>query len=154
MIRFIAFFILFVLCSETVQAQRACTEMWCAEGFELALTGSAWPTGKYTFEIDADGKKAVCQSALPFTGCSGQTICDVQGVTIGESGCALSPDSHSFHSVIMPEIPAHISMKITHESGRTFDFSSAVEKSCSYPNGEGCDPKQCCSARVQADVKW
>lgn len=148
----LAFFCFFIT---GAKAERACRQMWCAEGFEVGLGNNKWPSGKYSFEINADGEKTVCKSALPFTSCTGQTVCDSDsGVTIGESGCALPSSAQSFHSIMLKDIPEYISFSITHENGEVFSFESAISKNCSYPNGKGCDPKQCCSARLDVDVLW
>lgn len=133
----------------------ACTQMWCQEGFTLILNGSDWPPGAYTFTVTGDGKKTACISRLPFTGCEGNTKCDAEGVIIGESGCAMGPETHSFYAVMMPATPQAFSLAIEHESGKTFTYNQeAVPMQCSYPNGERCDPRPCCSANLSADVTW
>lgn len=147
-----ALFALF-LTAPPAAAQQACTEMWCQEGLTLNLNGSDWPAGRYTFTVSLDGATTHCTGSLPFKSCEGNVTCDTQDVTIGESGCAL-PVGHSFHAIMSQKTPQHLNVAITRADGKTFSFDSAVEKKCFYPNGEGCDPRPCCSAVLQADVAW
>lgn len=148
--------ILLSACARPGAAQElACTQMWCQEGMTLTLNGTDWPTGAYKFAITADGKETVCVSHLPFTGCEGNTTCQGEGVTIGESGCAMGPETHSFHAIMMAIPPQNFSMTIEHESGKTFTYGpETVAAQCSHPNGAQCDPRPCCSASLSADVIW
>lgn len=136
------------------EIMRACTQMWCDEGMTLELRGSDWPAGRYDFRILLDGVETGCTGKLPLSSCeTPNATCDNARVTIGESGCAM-PGGHSFHAVMTPDVPARIGLTITHESGKTFRYESAVEESCGYPNGKECDPNPCCSAHVAADIAW
>lgn len=133
---------------------RGCTEMWCNEGFTLNLDGGAWPAGAYQFAITADGTRTTCEGRLPFASCDNNTRCDSDAVLIGESGCALPASSHSFYMIQMPKSPAHITVDITHDSGKRFHYESAVQSQCGYPNGKECDPHPCCSATLSTPVVW
>lgn len=139
----------------TAAPARACTEMWCVEGLTVDLKTDDWPEGKYRFTVTADGKTMRCDSHLPFTSCEAQnTKCDSDEVLIGESGCALPKSDHTFYNLTVRTIPENFSLTIEHESGKRFIYSAPVTKQCGYPNGKGCDPRECCSARLTADVQW
>ncbi|MCC7259962.1 MAG: hypothetical protein IT567_02900 [Alphaproteobacteria bacterium] len=133
---------------------RACTQMWCQEGFALNLDGGTWPAGSYRFVITADGQRITCEGRLPFASCDSTTRCDSDAVLIGESGCALPANAQSFHMIQMPKPPAHIAVDITHSSGKHFHYENAVQPQCGYPNGKGCDPHPCCSATMSTSVVW
>lgn len=151
----------FLLCVVTAlgasasHAQMACTMIGCHSGLDISLEGSVWPAGRYDFEIISDGKTTRCSSVLPFRGCDQPgTTCDRDGVLIGESGCAMSQDVHGFSGIQLSEVPSDFSLTITHESGKTFSFRTAVTAQCAYPNGMGCDPEPCCSANIHQPVQW
>jgi hypothetical protein len=147
--------VLFILCGANVaQAEKACTQMWCQEGTTVNLKSDTWPPGSYEFVITADDRTVTCKSALPFKACEGNTTCDGEGVLIGESGCALPPEAHSFQAIMLPAIPENIKIVVTHESGKTFSYQTPLEKNCFFPNGEGCDPKQCCSTMQDLILDW
>ena len=150
------FFLMFCALFFVVPAhamEKACTMIGCMSGFELRLNGP-WAPGKYTFDIVADGKKTNCQASLPFADCDGTVQCDGDGVSIGESGCALPPDVHGFHNIMMTEIPAHVALTVTGENGQQFHYETDVNKTCGFPNGKDCDLQPCCSASAQADIVW
>ena len=151
---FILTFLLFMASTNTAQAEKACTQMWCQEGATVNLKVDAWPAGNYEFIVKADDHTVTCKSSLPFKACEGNTSCDREGVMIGESGCALPPEAHSFHAVMLPAIPDNIKITVSHESGKTFSYQTPLEKNCFFPNGEGCDPKPCCSATVEFSLFW
>lgn len=134
---------------------RACTQMWCQEGFTLNLDSGTWPAGAYQFVITADGKRISCEGHLPLSSCDTPSVrCDSDAVLIGESGCALPANAHSFHMLQMPKPPAHITVDITHGSGKHFHYENAVQPQCGYPNGKDCDPHPCCSATISTPVEW
>ncbi len=145
-----------LLATIAVQAQmRACTQMWCVEGYTLRLEGQDWPAGQYTFNIIADNTVYSCQGALPFDGCGKPAItCNDDGVQIGESGCALPASEHKFDSIMLPKIPDNVSMSIAAPDGNIFSYENAVQKRCGYPNGEECDTRACCSAMESVQVRW
>ncbi len=140
--------------ASTAQAQKACTQMWCQEGLTVNLKADTWLAGNYEFVVTADDRTVTCKSSLPFKSCEGNTACNGEGVMIGESGCALPPEAHSFHAIMLPVIPENIKITVTHQSGKTFSYQTPLEKSCFFPNGEGCDPKPCCSAVADFGLDW
>lgn len=133
---------------------RACTQMWCMEGYTLQLNANQWPQGYYNFKIIADENVYSCEGQLPLPTCGVPAItCNDKAVQIGESGCALPADAHSFHALMLSKIPDNIVVSVTGPTG-TFTHESKVEKKCGYPNGEGCDPRACCSAVENAYINW
>lgn len=144
----------FICAANTARAEKACTQMWCQEGLTVNLKADTWPAGSYEFVVRADDRTVTCKSSLPFKGCEGNTVCDGKGVMIGESGCALPPEAHGFYAIILPSIPDDIKLTVTHESGKTFSYQTPVDKKCFFPNGEGCDPKPCCSAASDFALDW
>ncbi len=135
------------------QAEKACTEMWCQEGLMLQLKGIDWPAGDYQFTVDMDGARTVCKGSLPFKTCDGSVTCDTTDITIGESGCAL-PEGHTFHAILSPKTPKHLTVSITRGDGKSFAYDSVVNQQCGFPNGAECDKRQCCSAVIDAQVDW
>lgn len=134
--------------------QRACTQMWCVEGYTLQLNAEHWPAGQYAFKIIADDQVFNCEGSLPFNGCGAPAVtCSAEGIMIGESGCALPADTHGFASLQMTEIPDHIAVTIMGPAG-SFMYEDKIQKQCSYPNGEHCDPRACCSAMHSVNVSW
>ncbi len=146
-----------VILASVAQAEMiACTQRWCQEGLTVNLQGTEWPTGDYIFKVKADEQEFICTSKLPFTDCETSAVtCDKEGVSIGASGCALPPEGHSFHGVMMNNADIkQISVDIMHSNGKKASFTSPVAAQCGYPNGEQCDSHQCCSAVLDAPVVW
>lgn len=133
---------------------KACTQMWCVEGYTLQLNAGHWVPGHYAFKIIADDKVYNCEGSLPFNGCGVPAMtCSAEGIMIGESGCAMSPDTHAFDSLRLDEIPDNIVVTVSGPEG-SFIFEDKVQKQCSFPNGEQCDPRACCSAMNSINVRW
>jgi hypothetical protein len=133
---------------------RACTEMWCQEGLNIELKAADWAPGAYKFVVETGGATVTCRAKLPFDSCDAHAACDGEGVGIGESGCALPPETHGFYSVMLDKIPDAVKLTIERGDGAVFTYAAPVTAQCSYPNGEGCDERQCCSAHLAADVTW
>jgi len=134
--------------------QRACTQMWCMEGYTLELNAAQWPQGQYAFKIIADDEVYQCEGSLPFNGCGAPAVtCSADGIMIGESGCALPAETHGFSSLHLSEIPDNIAVTISGPAG-SFMYEDKVQKQCGFPNGEECDPRACCSAMHSVDVRW
>lgn len=133
---------------------RACTQMWCMEGYTLNLSASAWPHGYYQFKIIADENVYNCEGQLPLPTCGMPAVtCNDKAVQIGESGCALPPDAQSFHALTLSKIPENLVVSITGPTGAV-THESKLEKKCGFPNGEGCDPRPCCSAAESLYIEW
>lgn len=132
----------------------SCTQMWCQEGTTLMLKGDVWKASEYTFTVKADDKTVTCKGSLPFKTCDGSVTCDGDGVTIGESGCAMPADTHTFHAVMLPKSPKHLNVTVTRADGKAFTYDSDVNAQCSFPNGAECDTSPCCSAVLETSVIW
>lgn len=145
-----------LLAGSPVMAQRPCTMIGCVSGLTVNFIGDYWPHGNYEFRIRADGVSYNCKASLPIKSCESSGVsCDREGVIIGESGCALPPEAHSFYGLSMETtIPSEISIEIRHESGKTLQFDEKVKAFCSYPNGKECDPEPCCSASLEEKIIW
>jgi hypothetical protein len=152
---FPALFLTIMVLAGTVQAQKACTEMWCREGFALELTASSWKQGKYEFYIKADETVVTCTATLPLrTDCTPSAQCSHADWQIGESGCALPPGAQSFHEISSTTIPNHVRVDITGPDAKIARSEFPVTAQCGYPNGKDCDHKQCCGATALMDVVW
>lgn len=133
---------------------RACTQMWCMEGYTLQFHANHWPQGYYHFKIIADEDVYSCEGSLPLPSCGMPAVtCSDKVVQIGESGCAMPADTHSFHGLTLSKVPENIVVSVTGPTGG-FTHESKVEKKCGYPNGEGCDPRPCCSAYENVGISW
>ncbi len=151
---FLAAFVLTFLSSGAPFAQVGCTMIGCVSGLTINFDDGKWLPGEYHFDLIADGTAYHCQGSLPFRSCENNVICDREGIMIGESGCAMPPETHGFFAVMMEEIPGSISLTVKHESGREYQFSSGVEPQCGYPNGKECDIEPCCSAVLNQKLEW
>jgi len=133
---------------------RACTMMWCQEGYMLSLNAPSWPQGYYNFKIIADENVYSCEGNLPLRECGmPSVVCNDKAVQVSESGCAMPADTHSFHAVMLTQIPDNIVVSVSGPTG-SFTHEGAVAKKCGYPNGEGCDPRPCCSASESVQIHW
>lgn len=135
-------------------ARQACTQMWCQEGYFLHMKAEQWPEGYYSFKVVTDDKVYNCEGNLPLQACGmPSVICNDKAITIGESGCAMAPETHSFYGVTLKDIPKHISVTVSGPTG-TVIHEGQVNKQCSYPNGKQCDPRECCAAIDYMSINW
>lgn len=148
------FVAVFTTVSLPAAAEKACTQMWCQEGLTLQFDGGTWPAGDYTFTVAMDGATTTCKGSLPFKSCDGNVTCDSEDVKIGESGCAMPANTHSFYGVLSQKTPNQLSVNITRNDGKSFSYVSEVKGTCFYPNGPSCDERQCCSAVVTTPLVW
>lgn len=136
-------------------AQKACTEMWCREGFSLSLGDAVWKHGRYEFYIKADDMVVTCTATLPLrSDCAPSAQCSHPDWQVGESGCALPADAQGFHEIASTAIPKHVRVDITGPDGKTARAELPVAAQCGYPNGKECDERQCCGATAQMAVVW
>lgn len=151
---FLCFIFMGMVATSATAMQRGCTAMWCLEGYTLNLKAAQWPAGQYTIKIIADDTVHQCQGVLPFNGCGqpAMTCSDTQ-IVIGESGCALPAETHHFNAIQLKQIPQNISVTIMGPEG-SFIYENQTNPQCSYPNGETCDTRQCCSAVEEAIINW
>lgn len=126
----------------------ACTEMGCRSGFTIDLEPSAsWPAGRYTFELEADGKRQRCEGTLPLAAC-GQPSMTCSGdeiAGIGESGCALPAAQHAFGPIEIAEQPCAVQLTIRRDGALIGEQRIAPSYAWTQPNGAGCEP-QCLQA--------
>ena len=139
------------------QPQMACTEMWCDEGFTLSLSAPQWQTGQYQIAMDIDGASVSCTAQLPLPSC-GQTpfTCTDNNldVVVITEGCALPPAAHALGGVRMKTVPKAFSAIVTLPDGTVRQTGGAgVESHCGFPNGERCDPRACCSAKMALSLQ-
>lgn len=133
---------------------RACTQMWCMEGYHLQINAASWAPGYYNFKIIADENVYSCEGSLPLPACGmPAVVCNDKAVSVMESGCAMAPATHSFPGIMLTHIPDDIVVSVTGPQG-AFTHEGKVKKQCGYPNGEACDPRACCSANESVNVNW
>jgi hypothetical protein len=91
-----------------------CADLACDSGLVLEVPRNyAWPSGAYTFEFLLDGKAINCKGQLPLRSCDQSSIsCNVNGVQIGESGCALNAKMHGWGDIRVDGFPKKIRVKI------------------------------------------
>ncbi|MBL9105450.1 MAG: hypothetical protein JNL82_31230 [Myxococcales bacterium] len=125
---------------------RACTEIGCINGLRVTMDkATAWAAGGYTFEIGVEGTKITCKGALPLKACdAGPSLqCDpADRVTIGESGCALPPESHGFSDIQFGggEPPREVELKIMKDGEALHTARLSPTYKTVQPNGAGCPP--------------
>lgn len=132
----------------------ACTEIGCINGITVLIDPNyRWQKGSYAFEIQSDQYKIKCLGNLPLMPCGSESIsCDVKGVMIAESGCALSSDTHGFGDIMVNSSPEHLSIIVNH-NGKVLANQSFVPKYIiSRPNGSRCEPA-CRNATVVLSLK-
>lgn len=135
-------------------ARRACTQMWCQEGYLLHINAPSWPAGVYSFKVIADDTVYNCQGVLPLQSCGKPSVtCNDRDISIAESGCAMDASTHAFNGIMLKKIPEHISVNISGPNGSVI-HEGMVNKQCSYPNGKQCDPRQCCAAIDYMTISW
>lgn len=150
----LCFILMEIMATSAAAMERACTAMWCLEGYTLNLKAAHWPAGQYTIKVIADDTVYQCQGALPFNGCGQPAMtCSDPKLVIGESGCAMRAETHHFNSLQLRPIPQNISVTIMGPEG-SFIYENKTNPQCSYPNGEGCDTRQCCSAVEEVVINW
>lgn len=123
---------------------RPCTEIGCVDGLqiEFVVTGK-WIPGRYDFEFDLDGEKVTCSGALPLKPCdAGPSLtCDPSDrLQIGESGCALPPDSQGLSDIQIKSSPRNVKLTIANDDKPLIEATMTPTYATTRPNGEGCDP--------------
>ena len=146
-----------VLLARPVAAQEAflmCTQMWCDEGLRVTFESPKWPTGEYKIEMLVDDKSVRCTATLPFKDCeTAGFVCDSPDVQVTTEGCALAKEQHKLGGIWMQIPPKQIMLTLTQPDGKKASLDTAVESECSWPNGEQCDERECCSAQYTLSVK-
>lgn len=132
--------------------RRRCTMRGCVDGLHAVINkATPWQPGAYTFAFDLDGTEVECTGALPLKPCeAGRSLtCSILGPTvqIGESGCALPPDTHGFGDIRFPGAPKQVRVTISHDGKLLHSAELTPEYTTWEPNGEGCGT--CSSARSE-----
>lgn len=136
---------------------RACTEIGCMNGLSVALDkATPWAAGDYTFVVDVEGTRVTCEGALPLKPCdAGPSLrCDPpERVTIGESGCALGPETHGFSELqfVGGEPPRAVELTITRDGEALHTAKLSPTYTTSRPNGPECPPV-CTQAREAVKI--
>lgn len=121
-----------------------CTAIGCSNGLRVSLEkATPWAPGKYAFAFDLDGTAVNCTGELPLKSCeAGPSLtCDVAGkVQIGESGCAMAPETHGFSDIQMDSSPRAVSVKISKDDQPLHEAKLAPTYAESRPNGPDCEP--------------
>lgn len=131
-------------------AQQACTEIGCVNGLTISMGQMTWPKGHYTIQFLINNKSPVeCKGVLPLKPCAeGPSFhCNVTGVTIGESGCALPEKAHGLSDIRIAAVVGKVVMTITKDMKPFMIRTFKPEYVTSRPNGPQCEPV-CTSATV------
>lgn len=123
-------------------AQQACTEIGCQNGLQLTVDPNyRWLPGAYVFKFLVDGLTIQCRGNLPLPACATPgLICDHQGVTITESGCALPPAAQGFGTVMLDGAPQTVRVTIIRDTMLLADKNFKPEYRDGHPNGALCAP--------------
>jgi hypothetical protein len=120
---------------------RACTLVGCQTGYVIALQASQWPTGAYRVDIDADGRKIVCNASIPLPKGNPGNVCDAADVTLGLSGSELPVDSQSLSEVrFNGTLPKGVHVAVQRDSTVLADKTFVPAYKTSQPNGPDCEP--------------
>lgn len=137
----IAFFLL-ALMAFPAWAQQACTQIGCTDGLVVSMPmDHRWTAGEYIFDFSVDGRQVRCVGALPLKPCGQNSVlCDGEGMTIVESGCALPEESHGFGDIVLDTSPEQVILVISRNGKAIAHGDWKPEYLASRPNGPGCDP--------------
>jgi hypothetical protein len=136
--------------------QEPCTRIGCESGVSIELEkSSSWKKGVYRFEFKLDDKKIICSGSLPLKPCEWPSVqCKSDGpqyqdlpISIGESGCALPKDQHSFGPIMIRSTPQKLALQIFFQNKLLGKIESVPVYKTVYPNGEKCGPK-CTQAQL------
>lgn len=137
--------------SRPLDVPKACTKIGCRSSLEIEVTGARATKGKYSFEIEADGKKAQCELSLPLQPCDKGLSAKCKGdvkVEMGEIGCALPPAEQGFGPISLPDSPTTARVVIKKDGKPFADKRFTPSYKTSQPNGPGCEPT-CKQAREE-----
>ena len=112
---------------------------------------AAWPAGRYTVEIEADGAVQRCEVTLPLRACSAGASATCTGAsiaTIGESGCALPAGQHGLSGVDLRSTPSDLRVRVARDGKPLASLDATPSYRWVQPNGPGCGP-QCLQAPQQ-----
>lgn len=136
-------FLLFVGFASFAHAQKACTEMGCANGLTLAADPSFdWEPGFYDFKFFVDGKTMSCRGKLPLDRCEDAPTfgCDSRNVEIVESGCALPINKHAIAAIHIKGMPRKVIVTAKRNDKPFLTRTISPKYEQVQPNGPGCLP--------------
>lgn len=139
------------------EIKHACTEIGCIEAASIAINESDWSYSELALELEVDGRRVRCNSAM-----MGQGSCDDARVTVGaeeladcvetrtqnsaSSSCA--PNGKFRHMVFMEGTPQRVAVSVTRPDGSTSQREFELEYQPHRPNGPECGPV-CNQAKAQ-----
>jgi hypothetical protein len=142
---FLSLCAVFLSAPACAQPPQVCTQMGCLNGLTIRVTPEmSWPTGQYVLQFLVNNKtKVECKGMLPLKKCEkgASFTCDVPGVTIGESGCALPANQHGLSDIHIAAIPTKLSLNIFHDGTMIHSRTYEPEYKTFRPNGPNCDPE-------------
>jgi len=144
-----------IFLSSPAKAQQACTEIGCVDGLTISTEGMDWPAGYYKLKFLLNNKASVeCHGTLPLKPCpEGPSFsCNKQGITIGESGCALPKKAHAISDIRINAFPQKIVATIMRNGSTVHLRTLRPVYQTTQPNGPNCQPI-CKSATVSLSSK-
>lgn len=122
---------------------RACTTLGCQNGLHLTWAQGAWKPGLYTVEVSLDGANVTCTGRLPLPACDagpGFRCGPGASVRLGESGCALPPETHGLAGIDIDTTPAHVRIAVRRDGVEigTQELNPSYREV--HPNGPDCEP--------------
>lgn len=116
----------------------ACTDVGCNNGLEIAVAKkiTPWENGKYTFAVDADGKKATCTVVQPFVAesdivCSNAELFQADLVGGADQGVS---------ALRVFAVATKISITVSRDGTQLATQDYAPTYNDVQPNGPSCDP--------------
>ena len=139
--------------SITIDPAAQCRKIGCAEGMMLRFADRStpsdpWPQGSYLFEIEFDGKKARCESPLPFDCATASLSCDHPSVSLQKSGCDTPESPQGFSELRIEGFPKTLNLAVSVNGERVKEESYSPSYKLSQPGGAGCEPL-CCRAALE-----
>jgi hypothetical protein len=136
----VTFTLVAVSCSSGNGGGRDCTAIGCQSGLTVAFSNPLRQAGTYTFSVELDGQVVSCETALPFSSCSGTSGCSVPNVFLARSGCALPAEQHEVTGLRVLSVARTVGVTIEHDGTQIASETFTPSYVRSQPNGEGCEP--------------
>jgi len=123
---------------------RACTEIGCANAFELQFAYRE--RGAYLFELDVDGASVVCKATIPLAK-DGARACSSEAAQLGLVGSMLPESQQSIGGLTFFTLPRTVKLRASRDGAPLVDTTlTPTYRVTPGPNGPGCEPKECRSA--------
>lgn len=115
--------------------------MGCQSGFTISFQSSQWSPGAYRVEIEADGRKIVCNASIPLPKGNPGNVCDAADVMLGLSGSELPVTSQSLSEVRFDgTLPAQVRITVQRDATLLAERTFVPSYKTMQPNGPGCEP--------------